>query len=110
MLLAVQVSASGLPERVEVSTSSGSPRLDQAALETVRRWRFIPAQQAGKPVAAGVIVPVTAPSGADRSDALPPARNGTVAGLMNRGAATESAGFWAAKGPAAGRNTSRVSV
>jgi protein TonB len=58
VLLAVQVSASGLPERVEVSTSSGSPRLDQAALETVRRWRFIPAQQAGKPVAAGVIVPI----------------------------------------------------
>jgi len=58
VLLAVQVSASGLPERVEVSTSSGSPRLDQAALETVRRWRFVPAQQAGKPVAAGVIVPI----------------------------------------------------
>jgi protein TonB len=58
VMLSVQVSAAGLPERVELAASSGSPRLDQAALETVRRWRFVPAQQGGKAVAAGVLVPI----------------------------------------------------
>ena len=58
VMLSVQVSATGMPERVELAASSGSPRLDQAALETVRRWRFVPAQQGGKAVAAGVLVPI----------------------------------------------------
>jgi len=58
VLLAVAVSAAGLPERVEVAASSGSPRLDQAALETVKRWRFVPARQGDKPVAASVTVPL----------------------------------------------------
>jgi len=58
VLLAVAVSAAGLPERVEIAASSGSPRLDQAALETVKRWRFVPARQGDKPVAASVTVPL----------------------------------------------------
>jgi len=58
VLLLVRVGADGLPERVEVSRSSGSPRLDQAALETVRRWRFVPARQGERPVAAQVTVPL----------------------------------------------------
>ena len=58
VLLSVQVSAAGLPERVELAASSGSPRLDQAALDTVRRWRFVPARQGGQAVAAGVVVPI----------------------------------------------------
>ncbi|MCA4901028.1 MAG: energy transducer TonB, partial [Rhodocyclaceae bacterium] len=58
VLLAVSVSAAGLPERVEIAATSGSPRLDQAALETVKRWRFVPARQGDKPVAASVTVPL----------------------------------------------------
>ena len=58
VLLSVAVNAAGLPERVEISTSSGSPRLDQAALETVRRWRFVPARQGDQPIAATVTVPL----------------------------------------------------
>jgi protein TonB len=58
VLLSVAVSAAGMPERVEVATTSGSPRLDQAAIETVKRWRFVPARQGDKPIAASVTVPL----------------------------------------------------
>jgi len=58
VLLSVTVSASGLPEQVEIAATSGSPRLDQAALDTVRRWRFVPARQGDKPVPASVTVPL----------------------------------------------------
>jgi protein TonB len=58
VLLSVSVTASGMPERVEIAASSGSPRLDQAALDTVRRWRFVPARQGDQAVAATVTVPL----------------------------------------------------
>jgi periplasmic protein TonB len=59
VLLRVLVSAAGTAESVEVRASSGSPRLDHAALETVRRWRFVPARQGGETVAAWVLVPIS---------------------------------------------------
>jgi len=42
-----------------LKTSSGSPRLDQAALDTVKRWRFVPARQGDQSVAAWVVVPIS---------------------------------------------------
>ena len=35
-----------------IAGSSGSPRLDQAAIQIVSRWRFQPAVQNGRPVPA----------------------------------------------------------
>jgi protein TonB len=58
VLLRVYVDPDGLPARVELRTSSGFPRLDDVALETVRRWRFVPARQGENPVAAWVLVPI----------------------------------------------------
>lgn len=58
VLLRVLVSPAGGPEKVEVRTSSGFERLDRAALEAVRTWKFVPAQQAGRPVAAWVQIPL----------------------------------------------------
>jgi protein TonB len=58
VLLRVHVSTEGLPMAVEIKSSSGSPRLDEAALETVRKWRFIPARQGDRPLAAWVVVPI----------------------------------------------------
>lgn len=58
VLLRVHVTAGGAAEAVELRTSSGSPRLDQAALETVKRWHFVPARQGDQPVAAWVLVPI----------------------------------------------------
>lgn len=56
--LRVQVDPAGLAQQVEIQQGSGYPRLDQAALETVRQWRFVPARQGDQPVAAWVIVPI----------------------------------------------------
>jgi protein TonB len=46
------VSAEGNVTDVNITSSSGKERLDQAAVGMVKRWRFHPALQAGKPVAA----------------------------------------------------------
>lgn len=54
----VQVQADGLPSKVSLRRSSGYSRLDDAALEAIKRWKFIPAKRAGEPVAASVIVPM----------------------------------------------------
>jgi protein TonB len=56
--LRVHVTPEGLPERIELAESAGSPRLDEAALEAVRHWRFVPARQGDTAVAAWVRVPI----------------------------------------------------
>jgi protein TonB len=56
--LRVHVSEEGSTREVMLHTSSGYERLDNAALDAVRRWRFRPAQRAGTPVAGWVVVPV----------------------------------------------------
>ena len=58
VMLRVSVSAYGQPLAVDVMQSSGFPSLDSAALTAVRQWRFVPATQAGIPVAAVAEVPV----------------------------------------------------
>ena len=59
VMLRVLVTPDGQAEQVEVRTSSGSPRLDASALETVRRWKFVPARQGDRPIAAWVLVPIS---------------------------------------------------
>lgn len=58
VVLRVHVLADGSADRVELRTSSGHERLDQAALEAVRQWRFVPARQGDQAVAAWVLVPI----------------------------------------------------
>jgi protein TonB len=58
VLLRVQVGVDGNPRQVQVSTSSGSTRLDTAAVDTVRRWRFVPAKLGDESVEAWVLVPI----------------------------------------------------
>ena len=59
VLIRVLVSIDGLPERIELKTSSGFTRLDHSALETIRNWKFVPARQGEQKVAAWVVVPIT---------------------------------------------------
>ena len=59
VVLRVLVGADGRPEQVELRSSSGSPRLDSSALETVRHWKFVPARQGERPIAAWVLVPIS---------------------------------------------------
>lgn len=58
VLLRVHVASDGTAADVQVQASSGSPRLDQSALDAVRRWRFVPAKLGREPVAAWVLVPI----------------------------------------------------
>jgi len=58
VLLTVEVSPSGEVADVGVEETSGHPILDRAALEAVRRWRFMPALRLGVPARARVLVPV----------------------------------------------------
>jgi protein TonB len=59
VLLRVQITADGAADSVALQTSSGSTRLDQAALEAVKKWRFVPAKRGGQAVSASVVVPVS---------------------------------------------------
>lgn len=58
VLLKVQVSAEGYSDSVAVHQSSGHDALDESAIETVKRWKFIPAKRGDTPVASSVIVPI----------------------------------------------------
>ena len=57
--LNILVNPDGSVAQLEVAKSSGYPRLDRSAIETVQSsWKFEPARQGGMPVAAWVIVPI----------------------------------------------------
>jgi periplasmic protein TonB len=59
VLLRVFVEANGRPNSVEIKTSSGYARLDSAASEAVRQWKFVPARRGVEAVGAWVLVPIT---------------------------------------------------
>ena len=58
VLLSVAVCAEGRATELEVRTTSGSAHLDRAALDAVRRWRFVPARAGGQAVASRIVVPI----------------------------------------------------
>ncbi len=58
VVLRVFVAAGGHPTQIEIRQGSGSPRLDDAALEAVRRWQFVPARRGDEAIAAWVLVPI----------------------------------------------------
>jgi len=59
VILRVLVNPAGRADDVQLRTSSGSGRLDDAARETVRRWRFVPAKQGSVAVPAWVLIPIS---------------------------------------------------
>jgi protein TonB len=59
VLLLVQVTPHGTAAQVEIKQSCGFPRLDEAALEAVRKWHFVPARHGDVAVAASVVVPLS---------------------------------------------------
>ncbi len=58
VVLRVAVTPAGTADNVDVKTSSGSERLDEAALRAVRQWKFVPARRGDTPVASFVLVPI----------------------------------------------------
>jgi protein TonB len=58
VLLRVLVSEQGTPQSVELESGSGYSRLDQAALDAVKKWRFVPARKGSQAISAYVLVPL----------------------------------------------------
>ncbi len=58
ILLGVFVNELGKAETVNIRKSSGFERLDTAAIEAVKRWRFIAAHQGERLIASWVQVPI----------------------------------------------------
>lgn len=56
--LRVLVTREGHAARVDVEKSSGSARLDAAALEAVKAWRFVPARKGQEAIESSVLVPI----------------------------------------------------
>lgn len=58
VILLVHVARDGTVTNVDTHESSGHRRLDRAAMKTIKKWTFKPANMAGVPVAGSVHVPV----------------------------------------------------
>lgn len=54
----VFIGVDGQPQQAEIAKSSGFDRLDQAAMATVMRWRFVPGKRGGVPEAMWFNVPI----------------------------------------------------
>ena len=59
VLLRVLIGQDGAAQQAEVKQSSGFDRLDNAALTTVLRWRYVPGKRAGVPEAMWFNVPIS---------------------------------------------------
>jgi periplasmic protein TonB len=57
--LRVLVDERGQPRDVQVAKASGFARLDAAAIDAVRKWRFQPATDGNKPISAWTQVAIT---------------------------------------------------
>ena len=58
VLVRVLIGVDGTAQRAEIQQSSSFDRLDQAALATVLKWRYVPGKRAGKPEAMWFTVPI----------------------------------------------------
>nr|WP_315848068.1 TonB family protein [uncultured Rhodoferax sp.] len=58
VVVRVLISPDGQASQASVKTSSGSDRLDQAAVTTVLKWRYVPGKRGGVPEAMWFDVPV----------------------------------------------------
>ncbi len=58
VIIRVLIGVDGLAQKTEIRQSSGFDRLDQAALTTVQRWRYVPGKRNGVAEAMWFNVPV----------------------------------------------------
>ena len=54
----VLVGEDGVPQEITLATSSGESALDEAAMEAVHSWLFVPAMRNGVPVRVWAVVPI----------------------------------------------------
>lgn len=58
VMVRVLIGVDGTAQKAEIKQSSGFDRLDQSALTTVLRWRYVPGKRAGVPEAMWFNVPI----------------------------------------------------
>lgn len=58
VVVRVLIDLDGKASKAEIRSSSGHERLDQAALQTVLKWRYVPGKRAGVPEAMWFNVPI----------------------------------------------------
>lgn len=58
VVVRARIEANGTASQAEIRTSSGFDRLDQAALQTVKRWRYVPGKRAGVPEPMWFNIPI----------------------------------------------------
>ena len=58
VIVRVLIGADGIAQQAELRQSSGFDRLDQAALQTVLKWRYVPGKRAGIAQAMWFNVPI----------------------------------------------------
>lgn len=58
VLFDVYILADGRVGDIKLRRSSGHPRLDEAALDAVRRWRYVPARRGNEPIPYWYVQPV----------------------------------------------------
>ena len=58
-LLHIEVQPSGEAGKIEVAQSSGYSLLDNASIEAVRSWKFVPARLGDRAISGTVEVPIT---------------------------------------------------
>lgn len=58
VVLRVRIEADGTASHAEIHRSSGFERLDQTALQTVLRWRYVPGKRNGVPEAMWFNIPI----------------------------------------------------
>ena len=58
VLLRVDVTAKGTPEKIVIAQTSGATLLDEAVLKAVQGWTFVPARRGDTPIAHPVEVPI----------------------------------------------------
>ncbi len=57
-MLDVYILVNGSVGETRLRRSSGHPRLDEAALDAVRRWRYVPARRGEEPIPFWYVQPV----------------------------------------------------
>ena len=57
-MVRVLVDINGTASQASIKTSSGYQRLDQTALQTVSKWRYVPGKRAGVPEAMWFNIPL----------------------------------------------------
>lgn len=57
-IIRVLIGIDGSPQKAEITKSSGYDRLDQAAMTTVMRWRYVPGKRNGVPEEMWFNVPI----------------------------------------------------